>query len=91
MRYPNLLFQELRHNGYKLKGVGEITCHPGRDFFRDPNGTLTWGAKTYAKHIVNQFEAIFGSWERSFLSFYQVSYIYSCICVAVLQRSFKVV
>ena len=45
MLHPNLFFQELRLRGYKLKGVGEITYHLGGDFFRDPDGTLAWGAK----------------------------------------------
>jgi hypothetical protein len=54
MAYPHLFFQELRHRGYKLKGAGEITYHLGGDFFRDPDGTLAWGAKKYIKRVVNQ-------------------------------------
>jgi hypothetical protein len=54
MKQPNIFFQELRHHGYKLKGVGEIAYQLGEDFFRDPNGTVTWRSKTYVKCILNQ-------------------------------------
>ena len=54
MSYPNRFFEELRNRGYKLKGVGEITYHLGGDFYRNPDGTLAWGAKTYIKRVVNQ-------------------------------------
>jgi hypothetical protein len=39
MAYPHLFFQELRRQGYKLKGVGEISYHLGGDFFGDPDGS----------------------------------------------------
>jgi hypothetical protein len=42
MRQPDLFFQELRCCRYNnLEGVREITYHLGRDFFWDPDGTLT--------------------------------------------------
>jgi hypothetical protein len=45
-----------------LKQVGDISYHLlGGYFYRDPDGTLTWGAKTYCKHVINQCESIFGS------------------------------
>jgi hypothetical protein len=31
------------HYGFQLKGVG-TPYHVGGDFFRDPDGTLAWGA-----------------------------------------------
>jgi hypothetical protein len=42
-------------------GVGEITYHLGGDFFRDPDGTLAWGAKMYIKCVINQCQSIFGA------------------------------
>jgi hypothetical protein len=68
MAYPHLFFQELRRRGYKLKGVGEITYHLGGDFFRDPDGTLAWGAKTYIKRVVNQCQSIFGALPKEWTS-----------------------
>jgi hypothetical protein len=68
MSHPNLFFQELRSRGYKLKGVGEITYHLGGDFFRDPDDTLAWGAKTYIKRIVNQCQSIFGALPKEWTS-----------------------
>jgi hypothetical protein len=60
MKDPSLFFAELKVQKYKLKGVGEILYHLGGDFYRDPDGTLTWGANTYCKQVVNQSESIFG-------------------------------
>jgi hypothetical protein len=68
MAYPHLFFQELRRRGYKLKGVGEITYHLGGDFFRDPDGTLAWGAKSYIKRVVNQCQSIFGALPKEWTS-----------------------
>ncbi len=68
MSYPNLFFEELRNRGYKLKGVGEITYHLGGDFYRDPDGTLAWGAKTYIKRVVNQCQSIFGHLPKEYTS-----------------------
>ena len=45
---------------YQLKGVGPPKYHLGGDFFRDKDGTLAWGAASYAKKILNTFEATFG-------------------------------
>jgi hypothetical protein len=61
MKTPEDFFLGLKKRKYKLKGVGEITYHLGGDFYHDPNGTLTWGARTYVKGIINQSEAIFGN------------------------------
>jgi hypothetical protein len=61
MKDPSAFFAELKDRKYKLKGVGNISYHLGGDFYPDPDGTLTWGAKTYCKHVVNQCESIFGA------------------------------
>ncbi len=61
MKSPEDFFLGLKKRKYKLKGVGEITYHLGGDFYRDPDGTLAWGARTYVKRIINQSEAIFGN------------------------------
>jgi hypothetical protein len=68
MKDPSAFFAELRDRKYKLKGVGEITYHLGGDFYRDPDGTLAWGAKTYCKRIVNQCESIFGALPKEYTS-----------------------
>jgi hypothetical protein len=60
MKTPKDFFIALKERKYKLKGVGEIEYHLGGDFYRDPDSTLVWGAKTYIKRIVEQSEAIFG-------------------------------
>jgi hypothetical protein len=62
MKDPNAFFEELRQRKYKLKVVGDILHHLGGDFYRDPDGTLAWGAtKTCCERVVNQCESIFGS------------------------------
>jgi hypothetical protein len=49
--------------------AGEISYqHLGGDFYRDPDGTLAWGAKTYCKRIVNQCESIFGAPPKEYTS-----------------------
>jgi len=44
---------------FKLKGVGCPEYHLGGDFGRDPDGTLYWGAKTYVKKLLSNYERIF--------------------------------
>ena len=46
---------------YQLKGVGPPKYHLGGDFYRDKDGTLAWGAASYAKKILNNFESTFGT------------------------------
>jgi hypothetical protein len=45
---------------FKLKGVGTPTYHLGGDFFRDSDGTLAWGATSYVKKMVMNYEVMFG-------------------------------
>jgi hypothetical protein len=66
MKRPQDFFTALKDRAYKLKGVGEITYHLGGDFFRDPDGTLAWGAKTYVKRIIEQSKSIFGSLPKEY-------------------------
>jgi hypothetical protein len=68
MKEPSTFFAELKVQKYKLKGVGEISYHLGGDFYRDPDGTLAWGAKTYCKRVVNQSESIFGEPPKEYTS-----------------------
>jgi hypothetical protein len=46
---------------YKLKGVGPPQYHLGGDFSRDADGTLTWGASTYVKKLLVNYELMFHS------------------------------
>ena len=45
---------------YKLKGVGSPFYHLGGDFFRDPDGTLAWGASSYIKKMIINYTTMFG-------------------------------
>ena len=45
---------------YKLKGTGPPKYHLGGDFFRDSDGTLGWGAQTYIKKLLVNYEIMFG-------------------------------
>ena len=48
MKDPSSFFTTLEQQyHYKLKGVGDPSYHLGGNFFRDPDGTLAWGAKDY--------------------------------------------
>jgi hypothetical protein len=46
----------------------ELTYHLGGVFFRDPDGTLAWGAKTYIKRVVDQCQSIFGALPKEWTS-----------------------
>jgi hypothetical protein len=61
MKDPSAFFAELRARKCKLKGFGETSHHLSGDFCCDPNGTLTWGAKTHCKRNVDQCESTFGA------------------------------
>jgi hypothetical protein len=53
---------------YKLKGVGKPTYHLGGDFFIEKDGTLGWGAGTYCKKLIQEYEAIFGQKPKEYSS-----------------------
>jgi hypothetical protein len=47
-------------NNFKLKGTGPMTFHLGCDYFRDADGTLCVGPRTYIDRMIAQYEALFG-------------------------------
>jgi hypothetical protein len=59
---PEELMAALRGplHDYKVTRGGQPTYHLGGDFYRDPDGTLCWGAKTYIKRLVGNYERLFG-------------------------------
>ena len=61
LKDPDAFFRSLveEHN-YKLKGVGPPEYHLGGNFYRDANGTLAWGAKTYIQKLLKNYEIMFG-------------------------------
>ena len=52
---------KLKDIGYKLKGVEAPTYHLGGDFKRvtEPEEMLTWGAQTYVKRMMVNYEKMF--------------------------------
>ena len=62
MKDPARFFETLRKKyRYKLKGVEEPSYHLGGDFFRDPDGTLAWGAKRYIVRLLENYTRDHGS------------------------------
>ena len=58
---PDDFFKGLTDDyGYKLKGVGDPAFHLGGNFFRDSDGTLAWGAESYIKKMLVNYEIMFG-------------------------------
>ena len=58
---PDDFFATLTNTyGYKLKGVGDPAYHLGGNFFRDADGTLAWGARSYVEKMLVNFEIMFG-------------------------------
>jgi len=67
MKDPDEFFNVLKEKyKYKLKGVGTPKYHLGGDFYRDEDGTLAWGAKTYVKKLLLNYEQMFGSPPKEF-------------------------
>ena len=61
MKSPKEFFDTLTSKyKYKLKGVGDPSYHLGGDFYRDPDGTLAWGAKSYIKRLSQNYSLMFG-------------------------------
>jgi hypothetical protein len=57
---PKCLFDSLKNiYYYNLAGVGEPSYHLGGNFYRDPDGTLAWGADTYIKKMLANYEKLF--------------------------------
>jgi hypothetical protein len=62
---PAAIYEMLRTVGkYKLVEEDGIKYHIGGDFFRDPDGTLCYGAKTYIKRMLANYERMFGTMPR---------------------------
>jgi hypothetical protein len=69
LKAPEKFFEELRTKyGYKLKGVGLLKYHLGADFYRDPDGTLVMGAKTYVERMMANYQSMFGELPKPFVS-----------------------
>ena len=45
---------------WKLKGIGEPCYHLGATFLQDADGTLYMGTQTSAKHLLSNYEKLFG-------------------------------
>jgi hypothetical protein len=59
---PQAFFDSLiNDHNFQLKGVGKPSYHLGGDFFRDADGTLAWGASSYVKKMLGNYETMFGS------------------------------
>lgn len=57
---PALFFKQLKDIGkYKLKGEEPIKYHIGGDFYRDSDGILCYGAKTYINRMESTFKRLF--------------------------------
>ncbi|MDJ0828176.1 MAG: reverse transcriptase domain-containing protein, partial [Rhodobacter sp.] len=70
MKDPKSFFDVLQtspHN-YKLKGVGPLKYHLGADYYRDEDGTLCTGARTYAMRLLKNFEILYGELPRKEMS-----------------------
>lgn len=64
---PQAFFDTLTNeHGFKLKGVGKPSYHLGGDFFRDPDGTLAWGAQSYIAKMLINYERMFDSKPKEF-------------------------
>jgi hypothetical protein len=59
-KHPEELFTKLKDSyNYSLSGVGEPSYHLGGDFFRDKDGTLAWGASSYVKKMLLNYNKHF--------------------------------
>jgi hypothetical protein len=57
---PQALYDALiNEHGFQLKGVGKPSTHLDGDFFRNPDGTLAWGAQSYVKKMLHSYEIMF--------------------------------
>jgi hypothetical protein len=54
---------------YKLKGVGPMEYHRGADIYRDNDGTLCFGAKSFIlRLLLRTYESIFGEQPKEYSS-----------------------
>ena len=70
LKEPKVFFDALMSDpwNYKLKGVEEPRYHLGGDFFRDKDGTFCYGAQTYVKRLVKNYEVLFGESPKDYFS-----------------------
>ena len=69
MKDPDKFFVDLKkQGGYGLKGEGEIKYHIGGDFFRDPDGTLVYSAKTYVDRMLANYQRLFGNMPKEYIT-----------------------
>jgi hypothetical protein len=69
MRNPQEFIDVLVNDcGYKLKGVGPMEYHLGADIYRDSDGTLCFGAKSYISRLLRTYESIFGEQPKEYTS-----------------------
>jgi hypothetical protein len=54
--------------GYTLKGVGPMSYHLGADIYRDQDGTLCFGAKSYIERMLINYETMFGEKPKEYSS-----------------------
>jgi hypothetical protein len=52
----------------RLKGVGPITFCLGCDFYRDKDGTLSYGPKSYIKKMIVGCKRMFGGKPKEYSS-----------------------
>jgi hypothetical protein len=62
------LYKLINVHKYKLKGFGRPTHHLGGDFCSDKDGTLGWGAGTYCKKLIQEYERMFGQKPKEYCS-----------------------
>jgi hypothetical protein len=67
MKDPNYFFPWLKQRKHKKESVKHLTIMVAI-ICRDPNGTLTWGAKPCCKRVVNQCTSISGVLPKEFTS-----------------------
>jgi Reverse transcriptase (RNA-dependent DNA polymerase) len=65
-RNPKIIIEWLeKRNMFKLKGTGPISFHLGCDFFRDEEGVLCVGPRSYIERMSMQYECFFGTKPRA--------------------------
>jgi hypothetical protein len=69
MKDPDKFFADLKKiSGFGLKGEGDIKYHIGGDFFRDPDGTLVYSAKTYVDRMLANYQRLFGQMPKEYIT-----------------------
>jgi hypothetical protein len=69
MRNPQEFIDVLVNDcGNKLKGVGPMEYHLGADIYRNNDGTLCFGAKSYISRLLRTYESIFGEQPKEYSS-----------------------